>query len=95
MEKIARGCGLETNTEQDKAECWIGLKTHVQVLFFHIAQAWQCFSWFKAFLVKKLFALATFSNSKFVTHVTNSAVISTCSTVFSRVLYGKTALLFI
>jgi len=36
-----------------------------------------------AFLVNKSFILATFSDSKLVTHVTNSAVFSVCSAVFS------------
>jgi len=58
QKKIALGWGRETNTAQGKAEFCIGLKTHARVL--HIAQAWQCFNWCKAFLVDKLFVLATF-----------------------------------
>jgi len=83
MEKIAQG--QETNAAQGEAECCIGLKTHTQVLFFiHIALAWWCFNWFKAFLVDKLFVLVTFSDSKLVTQVTNSVVFSVRSAVFSK-----------
>jgi len=51
-------------------------------IFLHIAQAWQCFNWFKAFLVNKLFVLTTFSDSKVVTHVTNNGVFSIRSAVW-------------
>jgi len=55
----------ETNTAQDEAQCCNGVETHTRMLFFfHIAQLWQCFNWFIAFLVDKLFVLVTFSNSK-------------------------------
>jgi len=54
-------------------------------------------NWFKAFLVDKSFVLATFSDSKLVMHMTNSAVFSVHGAVFSEeccmeklaVLYGK------
>jgi len=77
-----RVCGQETNTAWGKAECCIGLETHAQVLFY-IVRAWVCFNWFKAFLVDKSFILATFTNSKLVTHVTQQCCI------FQRMLYEK------
>jgi len=36
MEKIAQGCGQETNTVQGEAECCIGLETHALAIFFFI-----------------------------------------------------------
>ena len=37
MEKIARGCGRETNIAQGVAECYIKLETTPECYFFHIA----------------------------------------------------------
>jgi len=58
------------------------------LFFFHIAQAWQCFNWFNAFLVNKLFVLAT-CNLKLVMHMTNSAVFS------NSAVWKKIALLLV
>jgi len=77
MEKIIQGHGRETNTF---AKCCTGLETHAQVLFFHIARVWQCFNWFKAFLVKIFFCFWQFK--------IGYAHDQQCC-IFRRVLYGK------
>jgi len=62
----------------------VSSKPMPECYFFHILRVWQCFSWLKAFLVDKFLVLATFSNSKLVTRVTNSTAFSIHSVVFSK-----------
>ena len=45
------GACREINTARGKAECCIRFKTIPECYFSRIAQAWQCFIWFKVFLV--------------------------------------------
>ena len=45
--KIAQECGRETNAARGEVECCIRLKTTPECYFFHIAQVWRCFNWFK------------------------------------------------
>jgi len=62
----------------------------------HIVQVWRCFNWLKAFLVNRSFVLATFNDSKLVTHITNWAVFSVRSAVFSEeCCMEKITLLFV
>jgi len=81
MEKIALGrVGKRLIQHKVKLSTVLGSNPMSQVLFFHIVQAWWCFNWFKVFLVDKS---STFSDSKLVTHVTNSTIFSIHSAVFS------------
>jgi len=65
-------------------------RPHTLLLFY------QYLNWFKAFWVDKVFVLATFSDSKLITNVTNTAVFFIRSAVFSEECYmEKIALLFV
>jgi len=76
MEKIVWGhVGSRLIQHMAKPSAVLGSNIHAQVLFFHIVRAWQCFNWFKAFLVNKPFVLTKFSDSKLVPHMTNNIAV--------------------
>jgi len=56
---------------------------HLNAIF-HITWVRRCFNWLKVFMVDKLFILTTFTDSKLVMHVANSAAFSMHSAVFSE-----------
>jgi len=62
---------MENRLIQHKAKpsAALGLRPTPRCCFFHTVQMWKCFNLFKAFLVDKLFVLATFSDSKLITHM--------------------------
>jgi len=83
-EKIARGCvGERLIHHEAKSSAVLGSRPTPECYFFHIAQAWRCFNWFKATNSSFWLRLAV---RKFYAHDQQCCIFPTQYCIF---LYGK------